>query len=170
MKIPVIGYFTDQIHEMGEVKLTIELVPEGCWFSNVRSNVSKQDWDILRKESYKKANYLCEICGGKGDAHPVECHEVWSYNDETQVQSLVRLISLCPNCHEVKHIGFAKVRGRLSEATAHLMKVNNWDFEKANKYIDLSFRMWMARSLLDWTLDLSWLENKKVSIIKKETI
>ena len=54
-------------------RLTIELVPSTCWFSNVRSNISKQDWDRLRKETYKKANYRCEICGGVGRNHPVEC-------------------------------------------------------------------------------------------------
>ena len=62
------------------MRLTIELVPESCWYSNVRSEVSKATWDVLRKAAYKKAGYVCEICGGKGPTYPVACHEMWSYD------------------------------------------------------------------------------------------
>lgn len=48
------------------MKLTIELVPTTCWYSNVRSNVSKAEWDIIRKESYSNANNCCEICKSTG--------------------------------------------------------------------------------------------------------
>lgn len=43
------------------MKLTIELVPSTAWYSNVRSNVTQAEWDVLRKECYKKAGYVCEI-------------------------------------------------------------------------------------------------------------
>ena len=29
------------------MKLTIELVPQTAWYSNVRSNVSKAEWDVF---------------------------------------------------------------------------------------------------------------------------
>ena len=29
------------------MKLTIELVPSTAWYSNVRSNVSKEEWDKI---------------------------------------------------------------------------------------------------------------------------
>jgi hypothetical protein len=63
-------------------KLSIELVPQTCWFSNVRDHVDQKTWDILRKDTYKKANYKCEICGGVGSKHPVECHEIWDYYEK----------------------------------------------------------------------------------------
>ena len=81
-------------------KLTIELVPKTSWYSNVRSNVSKNEWDIIRKKSYEHAGHVCEICGdigtNQGVKHNVECHEIWDYNDETNEQTLGGLISLCP--------------------------------------------------------------------------
>jgi hypothetical protein len=49
------------------MKLTIELVPKTSWYSNVRSNVSKDEWDKIKKKCYIKANYKCEICNGIGD-------------------------------------------------------------------------------------------------------
>ena len=63
--------------ENKKIKLTIELVPKTAWYKNVRSEVSKDRWDELRKECYRNANYKCEVCGGTGPKWPVECHEIW---------------------------------------------------------------------------------------------
>lgn len=138
-------------------KLTIELVPSTCWFSNVRSEVSAADWDRIRKRVYAEANYLCEVCGGKGPKHPVEAHEVWDYNDKTKVQKLLRMVALCPSCHEVKHIGFAQQRGFLDRALQHLGKVNGWTLSEALTYTNKAFSTWNKRSQHNWTLDISYL-------------
>ena len=143
-------------------QLTIELVPRTAWFSNVRKMVSRKDWDILRKESYKKANYKCEICGGIGKRYPVECHEVWGYDDDKYVQKLLRLISLCPACHEVKHIGLASVRGRGEIAKKHLAKVNGWSRQETDKYVIEQFDIWRIRSSYTWKIDLTWLEKRNI--------
>jgi 5-methylcytosine-specific restriction endonuclease McrA len=140
-------------------KLTIELVPKTCWYSNVRSEVSAQTWDLLKKRVYQQANYRCEICGGKGDKHPVECHEIWDYDDEQRVQTLKGLTALCPACHECKHIGYATVQGRGEIATAHITKVNDWSPAQAEIYIKKCFEIWQARSLIEWTLDISYLDS-----------
>jgi len=140
--------------------LTVELVPQTCWFSNVRDHVPKKTWDLLRKHTYKKAHNQCEICSGRGEKHPVECHEIWHYNDENKVQRLTGLVALCPSCHEVKHIGLANVRGRIKEASKHLAKVNNWSSDQVDKYVKEVFQNWKERSQHQWTLDLSWLEQE----------
>jgi len=57
-------------------RLTVELVPSTCWYTNVRSNVSKAVWDRLRRRVATDAGKSCEICGGRGGRWPVECHEV----------------------------------------------------------------------------------------------
>src|SRR5437868_2741641 len=54
-------------------RLTVELVPKSCWYSNVRSNVTEAQWDYLRRVVYKRAGWICEICGGHGDTYPVAC-------------------------------------------------------------------------------------------------
>ena len=139
------------------MKLTIELVPQKSHFKNVRSEVSKDEWDVLRRASYRKANYKCEVCGGVGDKHPVECHEIWDYDDKKHVQKLVGLISLCPACHEVKHIGLAGIRGRHDAARRQLADVNELTIAAAEKYIADAFLTYHARSQHEWTLDLSFL-------------
>lgn len=142
-----------------EPKLSIELVPKSCFYTNVRSNVSREEWDKIRKQVYKKANYRCEICGGQGNNHPVECHEVWEYDDMNHIQKLIGMVALCPNCHQVKHIGLAGIRGSQNEAIKHLRKINQWDKNKANEYMANCFKIWSWRNQFAWKLDISLLSD-----------
>ena len=145
---------------MSDLKLTIELVPQGSFFNNVRAIVTKDEWDILRHEAYQGANYICEICGGKGDKWPVECHEIWEYDDIKHIQTLKGLTALCPNCHAVKHMGYSSISGNFSGALSHFMSVNNLDKFEAARLVDKAFRLWKSRSEYNWTVDMTWLVNK----------
>lgn len=135
--------------------LTIELVPSTSWFDNVRSAVTTSQWDFLRKKVYNEANNICEVCGGKGKKHPVECHEIWDYNDKKLIQKLERMIALCPDCHMVKHIGLAQIQGKFEKAILHLMKVNKINKNEAMLYIKKSFDLWNKRSAKKWQVDIS---------------
>lgn len=141
------------------LKLTIELVPQSCHYKNLRSELSKTKWDKLRKECYKKANYKCEICGKKGNRHPVECHEIWDYNDEEKIQRLEGLIALCPKCHEVKHIGLAEMRGNFDRALNHFMKTNDLQREDALLYIEAISEIFYERSRYNWETDISIIDS-----------
>ncbi len=137
--------------------LTVELVPKTSWYNNIRALVDELVWDRIRRQVYRQADYRCELCGDRGPEHPVECHEVWRYDDRTRVQTLVRMIALCPACHQVKHLGFASVKGKSAQARAHLARVNGWTLAQADAYIGEAFRVWAQRSQGPWTLDLDGL-------------
>lgn len=137
------------------MKLSIELVPKTCWYTNVRSHVPKEEWDRLRRDCYRKADYKCEVCESKGSNHPVECHEVWEYNDITQVQRLVRLIALCPKCHQVKHFGYWRQKGKEKQIRKHLMKINKMTLAEVDNYIEVVGRLYWKRSRITWILDIS---------------
>lgn len=137
-------------------KLTIELVPQSVWNLNLRSILKKKEWDKLRKDCYKQAEYKCEICGGIGPKHPVECHEIWDFDDANKVQTLTGLVSLCPKCHMVKHIGFASVSGKRDLAFNQLKKINDWDDYEADDYVAECFQIWNERSKDKWKLDIDW--------------
>lgn len=141
------------------MRLTIELVPATSWFSNLRSMLCKEQWDYIRKECYKKAGYKCEICGGRGDKWPVECHEIWDYDDTNRLQKLTGLVALCPKCHEVKHFGLAEMRGRGKEALYHLCSVNEWGLPIGEQYVNDAFATWLKRSGHKYTVDISWLSS-----------
>lgn len=150
-------------------KLTIELVPKTCWFSNVRAVVSKNQWKNIASQVYSKAYHLCEICGGIGPKHPVECHEIWHYDDKKLIQKLVGMIALCPDCHMVKHIGLAQIQNKGERAIRHLMKVNKINRSTAEQYVIDAFQMWGQRSSKQWKLDINHLKDYKIDIkqIKK---
>ena len=59
-------------------KLEIELVPDGCWYSNLRTVLPKKVWEKIRTDAKLRSNGKCTICEKKTDR--LEAHEKWSYN------------------------------------------------------------------------------------------
>jgi len=138
-----------------EPKLTVELVPRTCWYSNVRYEVSREEWDRIRKQVYKQAGHRCEICGKSGVR--LHCHEIWEYDDRNLRQILRGLVALCFDCHQVKHIGLANIQGHGEEAARHLADVNGWTLKKTDAYLEKVQKLWEERSLFNWSLDISYL-------------
>jgi len=141
-----------------ELKLQIELVPDSCWYSNVRSNVKTKQWDIIRKRIYQEAGYKCTICSGRGFRYPVDCHEIWVYDDENLTQKLDRFQALCPLCHEVKHLGLANVRGNGVRAFGRFIEINRLSIDTALEIKKAVFMQWKARSAKQWMLDIELLK------------
>ena len=138
-------------------RLTVELIPKPAWGINVRSKCAQREWDLVRRATYKVAQYRCEICGGRGPTHPVECHERWKWNETGHVQRLIGLIALCPPCHHVKHMGRSLVTDKADLAIKHMMEVNDWARAQVDRHLDEAFVTWRRRNVYDWTVDLSWL-------------
>ena len=148
---------------MDNYKLTIELVPQTSWYTNVRSNVSKEEWDTIRKKCYTLANHQCEICGdtgkNQGYKHNVECHEIWDYNELTRTQKLTGVIALCPLCHKCKHPGLAQINKELHIVINQLMKINDLTENEAKMFIASAFATWSERSSHDWTLNIDYIND-----------
>lgn len=151
-----------------KIKLSVELVPKTCHFSNVRTTLSKKDWDKIRFICYDNADHKCEICGQtgleQGYPHKVECHEIWQYNDKKYVQKLVGLIALCPLCHQVKHIGRANAMGLQAQAFNQLEIVNQWTHKEVVEHLAESFNTYRERSQHEWALDITLLRKPPYNI------
>jgi 5-methylcytosine-specific restriction endonuclease McrA len=145
-----------------KIKLTIELIPHTSFYSNVRSQVTKEKWNKIRFICYRLADNKCEICGetGKqqGYEHNVECHEVWDYNVKSNAQVLTGLIALCPNCHKCKHIGLAETNGELHIVYKQLMKVNAMTEDEVQSYIKEEYEKWKELNKVAWYLDISYID------------
>lgn len=143
-------------------RLSIELVPKKSWYNNVRSNVKRKEWDLIRRKCYRKANYVCEICGEtglqQGEKHRIECHEIWDFNDLIHKQTLVGFIALCPYCHKVKHPGLASINGEGEIVIQQLMKVNKMTRDEVKRYSKKSFQKWNERNEFEWELDISYIK------------
>lgn len=147
---------------MFKPKLTIELVPSTSFYNNVRSILPTKEWDRLRKESYEKAKFKCEICKesglGQGFKHALECHEIWEYREGNQI--LTGLISLCPKCHQAKHIGRTIAIGKGKDIFNHIAKVNKWDLKIVEAYVGASFQEHKERSKIKWDVNIRILTEK----------
>lgn len=135
------------------LKLNFELVPDSCWYSNLRSELGGEAWDIIRKKAYVRAEGKCMICGEP--TKRLEAHEQWEYDDKNCVQKLKNIVAVCRPCHEVIHIGRTQLMGREKEATAHFMKVNDCSYADYIKALGEANAKHRERSKKEWTLDVS---------------
>lgn len=138
--------------------LPIELVPSSNWEKNVRSEY-QDEWRAIKRKVYQGAGYKCEVCGGKGDAHPVECHEKWTYDMDTKIQRLECLVALCTICHKTQHWGYALIHGMEKDVRKRILTLNGWKDEDLNKYLNEVFDVFEERSKVNWTLDMTALEH-----------
>ena len=162
----------------GIMKLEIELVPETCWYSNLRKNISQKNWDIIRKQCYKDANYKCQICGSDGKNQIFEtrgsingslnCHEIWEYDDKSHIQKLKGFIALCNDCHMIKHLGFAGIQANnglldYHKLIDHFLIINNVTLDVFNDHCKKVEELFRIRSTHQWKIDLGEWNN----LIKK---
>ena len=145
------------MEEKTNLKLDFELVPDGCWYSNLRSILKPAQWDIVRKEAYARAGGKCMICGKKTDR--LEAHEKWSYNEKTQTQKLEDIVAVCSDCHSVIHIGRTQLKGNEERAEEHYMKVNNCSYAEYRKNLGKANELHRRLNLVpEWKLDLTYLK------------
>ncbi len=138
-----------------ELKLTAELVPSSTWYRNLRTAVPRGTWDVIRRSIYRAHDYRCGICGAKTR---LNCHEVWAYDDESQVQRLSGFVALCDWCHHVKHLVHAAgltSEGKINyeRVIAHLMRVNGCDRETFEEHRERALEAYRRRSAEEWRVD-----------------
>jgi hypothetical protein len=148
-----------------EPPLSVELVPEPCWWSNLRSNLPRQDWETLRRIVITAAGGDCEVCGVRPRRSP-HAHERWIYDEERHVQTLAHLVCLCQDCHESIHVGYANKNGRFEEATAHLMEINGWSKTELNAHLNEHYDAWERRNKISWKLDIDYIKLLGVRVPK----
>jgi hypothetical protein len=140
-----------------ERKLNFELVPDGCWYSNLRSILSPKDWNMIKKDAKVRSGGVCSICGKKTDK--LDAHEVWSYDVEKGVQKLENVISVCKDCHSVIHIGYTQLKGNIERAEQHYQKVNACTYAEYRQDLNKANILHKERNKVsEWKLDLTWLK------------
>ena len=137
-------------------KLSFELVPDGCWGFNLRTLLSKKQWDFVRNDAKERSNHKCAICGRQSKR--LEGHERWEYDEENGVQKLVDVIAVCKDCHNAIHIGRTQLVGDFDRASKHYMKVNNCSYAEFRKDLGEANDNHIRRNKIsEWKLDVSWL-------------
>lgn len=138
-------------------KLDFELVPDSCWYSNLRSILKPSMWDVVRRDAYARAEGKCMICSRP--ANRLEAHEKWEYDEKTCTQKLVDVVAICHSCHSVIHIGRTQLLGDEKKASEHFMKVNKCSYADYRKALGAANKKHRRlNSVPEWKLDLSWLK------------
>lgn len=144
-------------------RLRIELVPRPLWKRNLRGGpLTHTEWRRLRRWALDEAGNACQACG-----HYVEggrnlvCHELWSYDDATLIQTLTGVEIHCRDCDAVTHIGrIGAVAGMVGvgRALRQLARVNGWSPRQAMAHYGEARAEYERRSGLVWTQDIGWYE------------
>lgn len=166
--LPPSGVFPTEDRTFGGSSLYVDLIPDSCFFVNVRSCVTRRDWQRLRRFVGDRVSWSCEICGARpsgSDGDYLDIHERWQYLD-CGVQRLRRLIALCRGCHGATHFGFAELSGRRDEAMAQLQRVNGWDDAMALAHVDAAFGLWAERNEMLWVLDLTMIQEAGIRVVR----
>lgn len=143
--------------EQVNLKVAVELIPETSFYNNLRKVVSPTAWDMFRRDTYRKYNNKCGKCGVEGQS--LDCHEIWHFNEENQIQSLTGLIAVCKMCHHVIHHGYANIlisQGKLDKRALinHFLTVNNCDEQYYKEHVKAAFALWRERSKKEWTVEM----------------
>ncbi len=150
---------------MKKLILTIDLLPRGAWDNDLSKTLPKKDWDVLRDYCYTRFHNTCAICGAKDIE--LDAHEVWEFDKQTKIQTLVDIIALCPKCHGVKHIRNTERIGYGENAKKHFLEINNCDLMTfANHYAEQQLKFEDLGEVLRWKVvaDLGFFGGKGIEI------
>jgi hypothetical protein len=150
----------------GGNELYVDILPKGSNIS-IKRLLSDSDFSRLRNLLVKRVAYRCECCGEEcisSEKKYLEICECFSYNFNTRVQKLERLMGLCKKCYTTTRLSDKGV------ALAHLMDVNGLDKDDAKQHIYESYDIWKTRSEIKWEVDLSIITNSGLTIQRKSTV
>lgn len=141
------------------MKLEIELVPEKCWYSNLRKVLTADEWKQIHDKVCDpfRTKFKCKICGSMPGW--LEAHEKWEYDIENKIQKLVEINPLCTKCHKTKHWGLAQLRGELDIVVNQFLKVNKCTEQELHEHLIYTSKLFDLRNHVDkWKLDISYIK------------
>lgn len=145
----------------------IDMIPETCFYSNVRDHITKDAWKAIRDNLISASGGNCVSCGDK-HGYKLEAHEIFSYKDGVQI--LENIVPLCRICHLCQHPGYAGVIGETGSVINKICEVYSIKKSKAEKILADSFELWEDRSSQEWLLNLDFLKKLNIEIISNERI
>lgn len=157
-----------------------DLVPTTAQGSTLRTLMSRRHWDRIRRQSREEAGDRCRLCGRRGrrvegvrSVGVLEGHELWSYDDERNIQKLVSVQTVCPDCHQALHWQHEKppdpaTTNRYHQGPAlamlEMLARSGWDRSELLEHHARVIELWRVRSNSLWTLDARAAEHYGCSI------
>jgi hypothetical protein len=130
-----------------------EYLPVGALGNTVRNNEGNDAWFRIRPHVFKRAKYKCELCGVKA---PLDCHESWSFKDNTQ--KLEKLMGVCRKCHDCIHLNHRAYGYNIQDLLEHIQNVLKVPKEELLKMSEIAENRKTEIDNIDWDFDSSCLE------------
>ena len=138
-------------------KLEIELIPDGCFKSNLRNILSKKQWDFIKQDAKMRSNNKCSICG-KSSCR-LDAHERWSYDIKNGIQKLEDVIAVCSDCHGAIHMNRSQLFANAEKIENHYIKVNGCTYSEMRADMGRANQLQQERNkVAEWKLDITWLK------------
>ena len=135
------------------LKLEPHLVPKPLWKHSASEKLGRTSWQAIRQDRLREAGDRCEICR-EPSVRPLNCHEIWSYDDSNAVATLVGFEMHCAKCDLVTHMGRAIAHGYGDQALQQMTGVNGINLAEA-KQIWLSAKgIWKTRNAREWSVKI----------------
>ena len=135
---------------MSCLRLGIEPIPASSRLASLAKLLPRARWNRIRRGVYRRAGYRCRICGRQKRLH---CHEVWQYNPQTGYQWLRGFQALCGDCHNVKHILFARDHRKQAKLLRHFATVNRLTSQQAEGYLKAAQRLQQMLNQREWIVN-----------------
>jgi len=154
---PAIKFFPGEDPFYGGRSLYVDLPPFTAKYSSLRNLVTPESWKKIVNLVLSRAEKKCELCGlfeSKCTPKKLEVHSRWHFSlsknpltTKTGIQTLKRLIALCPKCYQVTNFDMVKDSSKENEAVLYLAERNKWPRHMALKHIKEAFvtRDFMSR-------------------------
>ncbi|MCK9441980.1 MAG: hypothetical protein M0Q13_11235 [Methanothrix sp.] len=86
--------------------------------------------------------------------------------EEQKIQKLIKFECICNVCHSVHHWGILSLQGKnMDFLTQHACKINDCSIEEWQEYVVNCFKEWRERSLINWKIDTSYINNFRLDLI-----
>jgi len=135
------------------LKLIPVLVPKPLWGINAHDLLAWETWQHIRRDTFAQDNHVCVICEQQ---LPLECHEVFSYDDTAGVAVLEKLESRCTDCHACNHLGRLRKRNpdEFRHALVRIGRLNKMKPEEVVLLVKEAFRLHSTRTK-SWELKVA---------------
>lgn len=130
--------------------LYFELIPPLLHGKAPRVNLSRKEWESIRRHVFSGNSWACAFCGSP---HRLEAHEAYRFEGEWMI--LDDIVPACKRCHFTIHAGRASMRGQLGKAISGMAIVRGISFDEAEWLWNEACVLWERRRgvrNLDWSL------------------
>ena len=127
------------------LKLLPVLIPKPLWGINAHNLLVGECWQRMRRDTFLRDKNRCVICG---EQKPLQCHEVFSFDDAEGIAVLTKLESRCEVCHDCNHLGrlYKTDPDAFKSALAYLGVINQLDPPDVIRLVKEAFRLHKTRT------------------------